>query len=989
MSPTHRARIVQTLVWLCVFALIVIPRPAEAQEAASNLQILTETNEVRLHWESGAAQVAATSSGAAGTSLPLVPYGGYLIPLQTFVVQPGDTASAAAIHQVDAVSWTGELTPAPELVPPALDWEPAVPAKTSAPGLPNAPLFELYSGLQRSQPWSVWAFSPLFQDPASGEIRWVQQLDASVAGAQVSGAFDAVAAPDNSALFAPVAALAAAPGPSNPFAGSAGVKVYVSQGGIQQITGAELASAGVSAPAFAKLRLFWRGQEVALTGADANANGVMDAGDTLSFYAQQPLDRWNPEEVYWLVVDAADGLRMAMRSGHGTSAVVRNTALERGRWSDNQIYNSNVAGGDGDHWFHLNATIDPAAVDGAVVFTATLPHRLPLAGGNAGLTLHMAAVDVRPGASGVCLPSSSVLHHRLQIQVGGFVHTDDADDWPVSFGSNCTSPLTRSFTPAQPADTLTVTLLKVQDKVQVLFDGIEWEAPVSLDFGGRGATFRGVEGTWRYALTNTPANRVLYDVSEPLRPEIISVPDGASFHFEDGPAAGGAPRSYLLSGEGTLFTPRLVAHTPVSFGGGAHTVYIAPAQFFAALQPLADWRRSQGYTVAVVDVQAIYDAWSYGRVDPHAIRSFLRYAVGGWTPAPLAAVLVGDGGWDPWNYLGHNNPTHIPPYFADEVDPWLGETACDNCYAQLNGDDPLAEQAFLPDIWIGRFPVADTSELQGVVKKIVDYEQAPDAFAPWRSRSLQLVDDYVRPDGEIDNAGNFPGFVEKIIAQLPAGAGVIRNYFGAATDLSKLAADVRAFIESLKPWFITNPDLALQRSIQQMNGGVGLVTFTGHSNHWQWARLAPASDPNSDKRMFGLWDVLALNNRNTPFIALSMTCYTSQFPIPAPYHFTLDEHLFLHKNGGAVAVWGPAGLSVAHGHDKLQLGFYTALWSAPPRQAKLGALTQSGYAEILKTSPCCIDINRTFLLMGDPLTPARIDARPLVQLPVVRTEPDK
>ncbi len=65
---------------------------------------------------------------------------------------------------------------------------------------------------------------------------------------------------------------------------------------------------------------------------------------------------------------------------------------------------------------------------------------------------------------------------------------------------------------------------------------------------------------------------------------------------------------------------------------------------------------------------------------------------------------------------------------------------------------------------------------------------------------------------------------------------------------------------------------------------------------------------------------ISLTNDGKPFIALAMTCYTSQFPKPADAG-TLDELLFRRPDGGAVAVWGPAGLTVVHGHDLLQRGF--------------------------------------------------------------------
>jgi hypothetical protein len=154
-----------------------------------------------------------------------------------------------------------------------------------------------------------------------------------------------------------------------------------------------------------------------------------------------------------------------------------------------------------------------------------------------------------------------------------------------------------------------------------------------------------------------------------------------------------------------------------------------------------------------------------------------------------------------------------------------------------------------------------------------------------------------------------------------------------------------------------------------MNGGVGLVTYTGHANHWQWARIV--SDPNDNKWLFGLWDVQQLFNHDKPFIALSMTCYTSQFHKPEANHFTLDEHLFLHGNGGAVATWGPTGFSIVPGHDTLQTGFHELLWKSPPLRAKLGALTAAGYNKVL-ASGNNLDVTKTFVLLGDPLTAARI-----------------
>jgi hypothetical protein len=443
--------------------------------------------------------------------------------------------------------------------------------------------------------------------------------------------------------------------------------------------------------------------------------------------------------------------------------------------------------------------------------------------------------------------------------------------------------------------------------------------------------------------------------------------------MQDGPEA----RRYVMTGEGTFFTPSIAAHAAVNLGGSgaAHIIYIASTNLHASLQPLVDHRRAQGYQVRLVDPQTIYDSWSYGMVDAKAIRSFLRFAVGRWSPAPIAAVLVGDGTIDPLNYTGNNNLNLVPPYIAN-VDPWIKYVPCESCFGQLNGDDPSAD--FLVDIWIGRFPIINEVELNTVVDKLVRYETSTELQALWRSTSLQIADDDVRPDNTVDGAGPFVGSAEHVIGLMPAGIRHLRNYFLAATSFSGVSSELMEILNSVQEWFISDTDAALRRSIDMMNSGVGLVTYTGHGNHWQWARIV--RDDQENKWLFGLIEVRELRNVNSPFISMSMTCYTSQFTQPAALHYTLDERLFLHGNGGAIATWGPTGFSIVPAHDTLQQGFHEALWKSPPLQGKVGALVKAGYQEVF-SSGRNLDVNKSFALFGDPLTSARVTEVDAVYMP--------
>lgn len=1006
---------------LLIFSFLLHPGAvsvAQAQEppegAGATLEVTPALGHTQVRWLAPALD-AAENAGAI--HLPLRPYGRYLLPIQTVAVYAdGDVLPAAVTSRLVAAAWHGQLQPADELTPPALDWSAAPWMEPSDDvALPSAPFFLLRAGRLRGVSIAIYAFSEIYQD-ASGVLRHVVEYSAALPASRpindITALLPSAEPAQAESLAAPALAGAVSP-PTNALAGGKAVKVFVTQAGIQQIDAEALAAAGVANPAIAKLRLYYRGDEAALHVIDANGDGLLSGGDSFRFYAPAPGDVWNKEDVYWLVVAAAGGLRMQSRSVSPKQAPIRSTGIETGVWTVNKIYESTIPGADGDNWFHLQGSLTPATANAdAPSFRAGLGVRLPLAESAPEKSVFTLDVSVA-GA-----PSSDVVPHRLQLGGGSVAYTDSNSAWVVDFGQGAIQSFSRRIETEGRTTALAVKLLPNAHASDVFFDRISWQQPVRLALGGKGAAFRGVEGTYRYQVSGAPA-AWLYDVTDPLKPQILtaspvitapaevylpllSAPAQlaapqtpvATLVFQDGPS----PRDYLIAGDGTLHTPRLAAHSPVSFAGGADAVYIAPRPFHAALQPLVALRTKQGYKVQVVDVQAIYDAWGDGFVAPAAIRSFLRYATSAWNPSPTSAVLVGDGTSDPHNYLGFNapNPNHIPPYLAN-VDPWIGVTACDTCYAQLDGDDPLTGDgprdpdaprwgaAFLLDIWLGRLPVATVDELAALVDKIVRYETAADATAGWQDLSIQLADDYIESaDGSLDRAGNFWASVEQIIKLQPPQLNIVRVYYNIAVDPAILPHAVRQWYERVRPWLITEQKAAQAKALSTLSAGTGLATFTGHSNHWQWGRMGKTA--GYDHRIFGLLDVDALKNRNQPFISLSMTCYTSQFTIPAEDHRTLDERLLLHPEGGAIATWGPAGLSIAHGHDALQTGFYHALWEASPLSAKLGALTQSGYNHIVLNTPCCQDVARTFVLLGDPLTHARARALDDLYVPHVSVQ---
>ncbi|MEZ4714903.1 MAG: C25 family cysteine peptidase [Caldilineaceae bacterium] len=105
------------------------------------------------------------------------------------------------------------------------------------------------------------------------------------------------------------------------------------------------------------------------------------------------------------------------------------------------------------------------------------------------------------------------------------------------------------------------------------------------------------------------------------------------------------------------------------------------------------------------------------RPSAEAIRDFLRYACASWPkPAPHPRVAGGRRHPDP-RLSGRQRADHIPPFLAS-VDPDLGETAADNRYAAIVGDDVT------PDLYVGRFPAATPADVTAMVNKTIAYEAA-------------------------------------------------------------------------------------------------------------------------------------------------------------------------------------------------------------------------------------------------------------------------
>lgn len=925
------------LIIMLVLLMLVPGSSTSAEQPEPGVHITTSTEHIYIQWRAPANLTASDDADIPGFTTMAA--GNVIVPAYMLALLITADTYHVEIEHAAYVPWHGTL-PTTHLPTRQTTDGTIYPPLTSTlhTQLSPEPVVILREGTMRGQRLVIAAISPIVE--RNGTTQLATSIQATISGAQLLTDTTQRSLEerwDETSSF-PTPLLSNAPAPVNPLAQRQLIKVHVQQAGIQRISGQMLINAGLSFQPFspAQIHLWHNGVQMPLE-EQGTEDGVFDATDEVHFYAPAPDNRWNEQETYWLTVETTPGQRIAPRASGPAGAPQQTTAYEQGIWQNNTLYESTLAGPDGDHWF----AADLRSAPGLDPMTVSIPltPTLPLAAGTSTITLTGSAATTET--------------NRLAVQMGATTRTitwTGKGDWTHRF----------IFDTSQPA--IQVSLVPEQGPTRVLLDRVVWEQPVSLVSSGQSAEFVGKQGTWQYLIAGTTSDSMLYDISTPETPVRIPVQSNATtISFQDGPA----PHRYMLANSQTLHTPEVSLHQPVDLvtPRNAEVVYIAPAAFHQTLAPLRTLRQTQGYTTTLVDVQAIYDAWSYGQVDPNAIRSFLRYAGATWNPAPVAAILVGDGTLDPKNYKQRNNPNLIPPYLA-VVDPWLGETACETCYAQLDGDDPLSDA--LPDMFLGRLPVSTVAELETVITKIIGYETADEPGA-WRSQALYIADNYVQATGEFDTAGDFAALADAGVTMNPQGITSHRIYYDPSPTHTQNA------------WREPDAVHAYQKTVAALNGGVGLVTYIGHSHYWQWAVTDLQTEP---PYLFGLDDADGLTNGNKLPVVLEMTCLTGSFHQPA-YRGTIDERLVLNPNGGAVAVWGSTGLGVAYGHDALQRGFLSTLWDAPPATSSLGSLMHAGYLELFSTSTCCQESLRTYSLLGDPLTRVRVAPSLSLYLPFV------
>jgi hypothetical protein len=310
--------------------------------------------------------------------------------------------------------------------------------------------------------------------------------------------------------------------------------------------------------------------------------------------------------------------------------------------------------------------------------------------------------------------------------------------------------------------------------------------------------------------------------------------------------------------------------------------------------------------VVQVDMQQIFDEFSWGQHDPVALRDFIAYARLHWKGSeaapPLSHVmLLGNAYYDARDYLKAGGEDLIPGYLwyawevahsAQDMPEFYG----DDWFGLLDGPDDRQV-----DLNIGRLPAANDSQAWTMVRKIITNEVSAERDA-WRTRLLFTADDICQ--------GNQPdnlSYVHMVQSERLCNEVVPREAVLKKVYLYEYGAECH---------YDRKPQ-ATEDLLEVVAEGALLFNFVGHGSEIQLAT----------ERLLDLSTVPSLSNQSRPFLMVTASCAVGRF---AEGGDGLGVQVLLLSNRGGLGVISATATASSYSSHYLNYGLLQALF--PERQ---------------------------------------------------------
>ena len=762
----------------------------------------------------------------------------------------------------------------------------------------------------------------------------------------------------------------AAPAARHTNAPSNRYKILINRTGIYKIAHSELRRTGINPVdiELETLNMENRGHRVGIHIFDHNMDGRFGRDDAIVFYGEAPIgDRFTDTNVYWLSWGGVGRSQVTIRDAAPKTpnapiplAFKKTERFEQDRKYDRLV---DVKSEGADHYFWESLTGGADSRFSQKDFPIQLPHAVR------GQINRNTEIRIKfQGAS-----RARNARHQGRILFNG-IQLGGVAEWRQQ-----TAPLImRKIEPGRfnnPGDTDVLRIIAEDRNGTPAGEPdfyLDW---FEIDYWH---TFEASEGVLAFN-SETESQRtgtVQYRATNFLRPEvdIYRIRDGSIIAKLANSEVERKDGNFQLTFEDNVTSPteyfavererygqvdHIAPAKPSAISNPANQadyIIISHSHFIDAIQPLAAFRRSQGLSVMIVDVEEVYDQFNYGIFNPLAIQKFLRHAYTHWrTPKPTYVLLVGDAHYD---YKGAivklyretlNRDYDLYPIYVPTFHGWApasGETAMDHRFVTVSGDDSL------PDMFIGRLPVQSPHELSDMIEKIINYE-AKRQPGLWQGRLMQVA------DNEVDNVGD--DIFER------ASKGLIEEYIPVGYDTRKV------YLQQ-----IGSPERTNQAILATIDEGVLVAEYSGHGGTQTWA----------DEGIFRIADAENMQNVHPPFI-ITTTCLNGQFDQPLQFGQRSLSEQFLMGSAGAIGILSATRLTFATVNAEFDKNLFTSIFTVKP--PTLGAIIADAKTQFMMNAPqLWIPSAMQYTLFGDPATRLAVPELEIrVELESVAVDPDK
>lgn len=484
----------------------------------------------------------------------------------------------------------------------------------------------------------------------------------------------------------------------------------------------------------------------------------------------------------------------------------------------------------------------------------------------------------------------------------------------------------------------------------------------------------------------TPLVRLI-DYTDPLnvgvsKPVVETSASGYAITAPPSEAAGKSQRLLYALPQGYFEQPAAITQNQPSTlnsstNAGAYLI-VAHKDLIASVEPLRAARAST-MIAKTVDVEDIYDEFSFGVHGPQAIKSFLDYASTHWATPPNYVVFAGDASLDPRNYFNFGDFDQVPTKL---IDTQFEETCSDDWLTDFHGDPGDNGPDGIPDIPVGRLPVRTPAEATALVNKIINFTPPPSPQS-----AILIADD------PTNYYFNFESANDQVVGLLPPTmtvqkayrrlamkpiTGTIHTSSGSTTVTGTgtlfttevaaggvIAKDTGEIIGRVS--FVTDPTIltlttaatttyngayskqddatATANMVAGFNQGRALANYSGHGNIDVWTNAS----------IFTTNNALALTNDKLSFVVV-MDCLNGYFQDPTV--LSMSE-AFLKATGGAVAVFASSGKTFPEGQHAMSTQLYSLIYGSQP-------IAMGDAIKISKGATTDQDVRRTWVFFGDP-----------------------